>query len=154
VRADGLLFDFGWRALTDRLHFFSCIKRLGSCYISFVVMRRTHEISRLEAFSEAVFAFAHTPLVVSLQVPTSDGELMNRMSGFPAFACCGGWGHRGFDCGARTAPVRVRSPIAFIFMWPAHGVLRGLDKKEAEGNRGPVATETDARARLVARNRP
>ena len=49
---------------------------------------RRHEISRLEAFSDAAFAFALTLLVVSMEVPRSYAELIQRMWGLPSFACC------------------------------------------------------------------
>jgi uncharacterized membrane protein len=49
---------------------------------------RRHEISRLEQFSDAAFAFAMTLLVVSLDVPRSYEQLMALMRGFPSFACC------------------------------------------------------------------
>jgi uncharacterized membrane protein len=49
---------------------------------------RGHEVTRLEAFSDVVFGFALTLIVVSLEVPTTVAELMKMMRGFPAFAIC------------------------------------------------------------------
>src|ERR1700704_297221 len=47
---------------------------------------RSHEISRIEGLSDAVFAFAVTLLVVSLEVPKTFSQLMETMRGFGAFA--------------------------------------------------------------------
>ena len=49
---------------------------------------RSHEISRIEGLSDAVFAFAVTLLVVSLEVPKTFDELVFAMRGFGAFAIC------------------------------------------------------------------
>jgi len=46
---------------------------------------RGHEVRRIEAFSDAVFAFAVTLLIVSLEVPKSFEELMITIRGFFAF---------------------------------------------------------------------
>jgi hypothetical protein len=49
---------------------------------------RAGEISRLEGFTDAVFAFAVTLLVVSLEAPKAFSELITDMKGFVAFATC------------------------------------------------------------------
>lgn len=49
---------------------------------------RGHEVSRVEGFSDAAFAFATTLLVVSLEVPRNFDQLLDVLKGIPAFAVC------------------------------------------------------------------
>ncbi|MGH9747982.1 MAG: TMEM175 family protein [Candidatus Acidiferrales bacterium] len=49
---------------------------------------RGAEITRFESLSDAVFGFAVTLLIVSLEVPKTFGELQQTMHGFFAFAIC------------------------------------------------------------------
>jgi len=49
---------------------------------------RGREVSRLEGLSDAVFGFAITLLVVSLEVPRTAEQLFTAMRGFVAFGAC------------------------------------------------------------------
>jgi uncharacterized membrane protein len=49
---------------------------------------RGTEVSRVEGFTDAVFAFAVTLLVVALEVPHSFEGLLDVVRGFPAFVIC------------------------------------------------------------------
>jgi uncharacterized membrane protein len=53
-----------------------------------MTLERKYEITRLEAFSDAVFAFALTLLVVSLEAPKSYAERIHVLKGFLPFAAC------------------------------------------------------------------
>jgi len=53
-----------------------------------IIEWRSHEPLRLETFSDAVFAFAVTLIIVSLEVPKSFAELFETMKGTISFAAC------------------------------------------------------------------
>ena len=50
--------------------------------------KRSHEVSRLEAFSDVIFGFAISLLVVSLEAPKSHQQLFEMVHGFVPFAIC------------------------------------------------------------------
>jgi uncharacterized membrane protein len=104
---------------------------------------RGREVTRLESFSDAVFAFALTLLVVSLDVPKSFGELLGTMRGFVAFGICfailaGIWNHHYVFCrrfGLDDGFVRFLTcvmlfivllyvyPLKFLFTLFVNGIL-------------------------------
>ncbi len=104
------------------------------------------EVTRLESFSDAVFGFAVTLLVVSLEVPRSFDQLIETMRGFLAFAACFAilamiWNHHYKFCrsyGLDDAFVRFLTmillfivllyvyPLKFLFNLFINGGILGL----------------------------
>lgn len=50
--------------------------------------KRAHEVSRLEAFSDVIFGFAISLLVVSLEAPKTYEEMLQTLRGFVPFTIC------------------------------------------------------------------
>lgn len=49
---------------------------------------RAHEVTRVEAFSDVIFGFAISLLVVSLEAPKTYAQMMEMLHGFLPFAIC------------------------------------------------------------------
>lgn len=99
---------------------------------------RGHEVSRLEGFSDTVFAFALTLLVVALEVPKSPDELIKLMMEFPAFACCFAlliwiwWEHNtffrrfGLQDGYTTALNGALLFVVLLYVYPLKFMFRAM----------------------------
>ena len=116
-------------------------------------MLRGREVSRIEGFSDAVFGFALTLLVVSLEVPENFAELERILVGFPAFAVtftviCWVWYEHyllfrrydledGFtvflNCVLLFLVVFYAYPMKFIFTRLITGTLMGIGPQVNEG---------------------
>jgi F0F1-type ATP synthase assembly protein I len=112
---------------------------------------RGREVSRLEAFSDCVFAFALTLLVVSLDVPKTFAELVSALRGFPVFAGCflaflATWrAHylffRRFGLDDRTT-MWLNSALLFVVLfavYPLKFTYRVLMEEELKGGGGEAA---------------
>jgi Endosomal/lysosomal potassium channel TMEM175 len=99
---------------------------------------RSREVSRIEAFSDVVFGFALTLLVVSLEVPHTFTQLVSDMRGFLPFAICFAifahvwWLHHiffrryGLDDGVTAALNFVLLFVMLLYVYPMKFVFTGM----------------------------
>ena len=128
---------------------------------------RGGRITRLEGFTDAVFAFAVTLLVVSLEVPRTFADLMTAMKGFAAFGISflmltWVWYHHyvfSRRYGLQTAYVIVLNllllfvvlfyvyPLKFLFTLAVAGVSGG--RTLAPGEQAAMITESQTAALML-----
>ena len=102
------------------------------------MLRKGRSVSRLEGFSDAVFAFSSTLLVVSLEVPETFPELVTELRGFVAFGVSFGalaliWSvhnafFRRYDLDDRTTII-LNSCLLFVvlfYVYPLKFMVEGL----------------------------
>lgn len=99
---------------------------------------RSREVSRIEAFSDVVFGFALTLLVVSLEVPHTFNELLADMRGFLPFAICFAifaqvwWLHHNFfrryglDDGITATLNFILLFVMLLYVYPLKFVFTGM----------------------------
>ncbi len=114
---------------------------------------RSHEVSRIEAFSDVVFGFSLTLLVVSLEVPHTFTDLLADMRGFIPFAVCFAifalvwWQHHNFfrryglDDGITATLNFVLLFVMLFYTYPLKFLFTGMF--------GQMAGSTDAAGKTV-----
>jgi len=121
---------------------------------------RGEEVTRLEGFSDAVFGFAVTLLVVSLEVPHTFAGLLSAMRGFVAFGVCftmlllvWSWHYRYFrryglqdeftlwlNAGLLFVVLFYIYPLKFLFTTVTNELF-GFDSTGAAGGSPPIAEQ-------------
>lgn len=120
---------------------------------------RGREITRIEGFSDAVFGFAVTLLVVALEVPRTSGELLETMRGFGSFLITFGilfsiWYRqfiffRRYGLEDRTTVVLNGTLIVVVlfFVYPLKFIITALIERLEGG--GKFATLADGSVALI-----